>query len=93
MHDPVVPQQGASLFAETGDARKLSVENEARVRRILAQIAAATRPDDLNLPGYRFHELKGDRAGTYAVRATGNYRVTFAWDGRDAVDVDLEDYH
>jgi proteic killer suppression protein len=47
----------------------------------------------MNLPGYRFHGLKGTQRGRYAVDATGNYRVTFAWDGNDAVDVDLEDYH
>ena len=81
------------LFAETGDARKLSVENHARVRRILAQVDKASEPDELDLPGYRFHELKGDRRGTYAVNASGNYRITFRWDGQDAVDVGLEDYH
>lgn len=80
-------------FIETGDARKLSVENAGRVRRILAQIEAATRPEDLNVPGLRFHELKGERRGTFAVNASGNYRITFRWDGQDAVDVDLEDYH
>ena len=80
-------------FAETGDARRLSVPNDARVRRILAQLDAAARAEDLNLPGYRFHALKGERRGTFAVSASGNYRITFGWDGADAVNVDLEDYH
>lgn len=47
----------------------------------------------MNLPGLFFHALKGQEKGRYAVRVTGNYRLTFAWDGDDAVDVDLEDYH
>ena len=47
----------------------------------------------MNLPGWRFHLLKGDQAGRYAVDASGNWRITFGWDGQDAVDVDLEDYH
>ena len=47
----------------------------------------------MNLPGYRFHRLRGNRAGSCAVSVTGNWRVTFAFDGEDAVDVDLEDHH
>jgi toxin HigB-1 len=54
---------------------------------------AAMRPDEMNLPGYRFHRLKGDRAGTYAVTVSGNWRITFAFEGEDATRVDLEDYH
>ena len=45
------------------------------------------------LPGMRFHALKGKDKGRYAVDASGNYRITFAFDGEDAIDVDLEDYH
>ncbi|SFU84788.1 proteic killer suppression protein [Methylobacterium sp. 174MFSha1.1] len=85
--------KGLRLFAETGDTRKLSVENTNRVRRILVQLEAATSPEDMNLPGYRFHGLSGSRKGTYAVNASGNYRITFRWDAPDAIDVDLEDYH
>jgi proteic killer suppression protein len=47
----------------------------------------------MNLPGYRFHDLKGPAKGRYAVDASGNWRITFGWDGEDAIDVDLEDYH
>jgi proteic killer suppression protein len=81
------------LFAETGNARKLGVPNVRRVRRILNELEIARAPEDMNLPGYRFHALKGDRKGTFAVDASGNWRITFRWDGGDAVDLDLEDYH
>ena len=81
------------MFAETGDARKLSVPNSKRVQRILNELDIAKRPEDMNLPGYRFHPLKGSRAGVFAVDASGNYRITFGWSGEDAIDVDLEDYH
>lgn len=47
----------------------------------------------MNLPGYRLHGLKGQDTGRFAVNASGNWRITFAWDDIDAVDVDLEDYH
>jgi proteic killer suppression protein len=80
-------------FAKTGDARKLSVQNPKRIARILLQLDEAERPDDMNIPGYRFHQLRGDQKGRYAVEASGNWRITFGWAGEDAVDVDLEDYH
>ena len=81
------------LFAVTGDARKLSVPNAKRVRQILLALDIAKSPDEMNTPGLRFHALKGDRKGTFAVDASGNYRITFGWNGEDATDVDLEDYH
>ncbi|MDX2141995.1 MAG: type II toxin-antitoxin system RelE/ParE family toxin [Rhodospirillaceae bacterium] len=78
-------------YFETGKPRGLSVQNAARVRRILLVLDAATRPEGMNLPGYWFHALHGERR--WSVRVTGNWRITFGWDGADAVDVDLEDYH
>lgn len=80
-------------FAEQGDASKLSVPNVPRVERILEQLDEATEPEQMNSPGLRFHGLKGKDKGRFAVDASGNWRITFAWDGEDAVDVDLEDYH
>ncbi len=77
-------------FAEQGDAPKLNVPNVRRVERILEQLDEATEPEQMNSPGLRFHGLKGK--GRFAVDASGNWRITFAWD-EDAVDVDLEDYH
>lgn len=85
--------KGLKLYANRGDRSKLSIVNLRRLDAILERLAAAERPEDMNLPGWRFHALKGSMAGRYAVDATGNWRVTFAWDGADAVDVDLEDYH
>ena len=80
-------------FADKGDASKLSVQNVDRVRRMLAFLDGARRPEEINIVGYHFHQLAGDQAGRYSVRVTGNWRVTFGWNGDDAVDVDLEDYH
>jgi proteic killer suppression protein len=80
-------------LAEQGDASKLSVPNVRRVETILARLDGAMMPEDLNLPGYRFHGLKGKDKGRYAVDASGNWRITFGWDGKDAIDIDLEDYH
>jgi proteic killer suppression protein len=80
-------------FAETGDGSKLSVVNADRVRRMLVALNAARRPRDMDIPGYRFHALKGKAKGRYAIWASGNWRITFAWHDTDAVDVDLEDHH
>lgn len=80
-------------LAEQGDASKLSVPNLRRVETILARLDGAMMPEDLNLPGYRFHGLKGKDKGRYAVDASGNWRITFGWDGRHVIDIDLEDYH
>jgi proteic killer suppression protein len=80
-------------FAEDGNASKLSVQNPARIRRILLALDEARNPEALNLPGLRFHSLKGTSKGRHAVDASGNWRITFGWDGDDAIEVDLEDYH
>ena len=52
-----------------------------------------TKPEDMNLPGWGLHPLKGDRAGHWAVKVSGNWRVVFRFDGHDVRDVDLTDYH
>ncbi|HEV8030569.1 MAG TPA: type II toxin-antitoxin system RelE/ParE family toxin [Stellaceae bacterium] len=78
-------------YFETGRGSSLSVPNVARVGRMLRAIDAATRPEQLNLPGYHFHALRGARR--WSLRVTGNWRITFGWNGADAIDVDLEDYH
>jgi len=80
-------------FAESGDGSKLSVQNTDRIRRILLALDASKSADQMNVPGFRFHALKGKFKGRYAVDASGNWRITFAWNGDDAVEVDLEDYH
>jgi len=85
--------KGLERFATKGDASKLAVQNPARIARILTALNAATKPADMNLPGLRWHPLGKMAPGRYAVEASGNWRITFAWEGEDAVDVDLEDYH
>ena len=80
-------------FFATGDGRRLSVQNSRRVANILRALDDASRPEDMNLPGLRFHALVGRAKGRYAVDASGEWRITFAWIEGDAIDVDWEDYH
>jgi len=82
-------------YSATGNPKGLSVQKADRIARLLKALNAATRPEALNLPGLRFHALKGKDKdkGRYAIWASENWRITFGWDGVDAIDVDLEDYH
>jgi toxin HigB-1 len=82
----------SALFA-SGRTGPLPVENSARVSRMLRALNAAERPEDVNLPGFRIHSLSGRYKGRYSITVTGNWRITFGWDGQDAIDVDIEDYH
>lgn len=79
-------------FAVEGDASKLPVQKLDRVRLLLAALDAAGSPEAMNVPGFGFHGLQG-RPKRYAISASGNYRITFGFEGEDAIDVDLEDYH
>ena len=64
-----------------------------RLRLILGRLHAATSPQDMNLPGLFFHQLSGRYRGRFSVRVSGNWRVTFKFEGPDASVVDYEDYH
>ncbi|MFL6228788.1 MAG: type II toxin-antitoxin system RelE/ParE family toxin [Pyrinomonadaceae bacterium] len=80
-------------FFEIGSRRGVRADLSKRIRIRLDVIDAATSIRDIDLPGLRLHELKGDRAGTWSVTVSGNWRITFRFTGGDAHDVDLEDYH
>lgn len=85
--------KGLERFFTQSDRSGINAKQAARIQRLLDRLDAAAKPDDMNLPGYRFHPLKGDRAGFYAVSVSGNLRITFRFSDGDAVDVNLEDYH
>lgn len=89
-----ISSKSLKLFAIKGDASKLPVSGAA-VDRIEAQLTAldvATAAEQMDVPGWYFHRLKG-KPVRYSVRVTANYRLTFAFEPPDADDVDLEDYH
>ncbi len=85
--------KGLERFFTKSDRRGIDARQVDRIRRILDRLDAVARPEDMNLPGYRFHSLKGERKGAYAVSVSGNWRITFRFDQGDALDVHLEDYH
>ena len=85
--------RGLQRLFTGSDHRGIPAHFAARLERMLDRLDSATRADDINLPGYRFHPLTGDRKGSFAVSVSGNWRLTFRFQGEDAVDVQLEDYH
>lgn len=76
-----------------GDQSKVHADWRGRIRRILAALHAAVSPEELNIPGYRWHMLKGNRQGEFSVSVSGNWRITYKWDQQGPYDIDLEDYH
>jgi len=85
--------RGLERFFKKGDHRGIIAKSEVRTERILDRLDTVVRPEDMDIPGFKFHQLSGTRKGTYAVTVTRNWRITFRFDGKDAIDVDLEDYH
>lgn len=78
----------------TGEGRsRIDVQMHARIERILNRLEAATTPEDMNLPGLRFHRLQGRPPLRYAVSVNGPWRVTFSFEDGDAFAVDYEQYH
>jgi proteic killer suppression protein len=85
--------KGLKLLYDTGSTRGVQAAHAAKLRRILAALDAATRPGEMDQPGYRLHPLRGDLEGHWAVWVNGNWRVTFRFEGADAELVDYMDYH
>lgn len=80
-------------YWEKADASKIRPDWLRAVKLVLSAVDAAREPRALNLPGLRYHALKGDQVGRFVVDVSGNWRITFVSDDEDAVEVDLEDHH
>lgn len=78
---------------EKNDPTGVNPNARARLGRILSTLESAETLGDLDVPGFRFHALKGFDPRRYSMRVTGNWRITFAWQDGIASAVDLEDYH
>ena len=69
--------KGLRKFYEEGETRFLPAEQLSKIKRMLSALDSAQKPESMNLPGYHFHQLGGKRKGTYSVKVTGNWRITF----------------
>ena len=77
----------------TGKSRRWTKIARVAARRLQAVDFASAIEDLQNPPGNRLEKLKGDREGWWSIRINDQYRVTFRWDGKDAFDVAIVDYH
>lgn len=82
----------AQLFKDD-DRRKLPADQIDKIGRILARLNEAMTIQDMGLPGYRLHPLKGELASFWSVSVSGNWRIIFRFENGSAYDVDLVDYH
>ena len=94
MNVRTIRHRGLKRFIEDNDGRGIRPDLLNRTRNILAALIAASEMDALQgPPGWRIHQLSGDRAGTWSISVSGNWRITFEADGNEIVNLDLEDYH
>jgi toxin HigB-1 len=85
--------RGLKRLYETGDRSGIRSDLVDTIERVLLVLDSATTPQALNIPRYRLHPLKGDLKGFWSVTIRANWRVIFRFEGDNAFDVELIDYH
>ena len=85
--------KGLRQLFEDDNAKGVNAEHVRKINQILAVLHAAETIDAMRLPTFRLHELKGNFKGYWAVTVRANWRIIFKFQGGEALDVDLVDYH
>jgi proteic killer suppression protein len=85
--------RGLKRLYESDDRSGIRPDLVDVVERILTALDAASTPQALDIPRYRLHPLKGDLKGLWSVTVRANWRIVFRFEGTDAFDVELIDYH
>jgi proteic killer suppression protein len=85
--------KGLKNFFEKNDTKGINPNHAPKINRILTRLDYAEAIQDMNLPGYRLHPLKGDLKNLWAVDVNGNYRITFRFEDGNAYILDYQDYH
>ncbi len=85
--------KGIKQFFANGSKAGIQPAHAARLARQLRQLNDARVPADMNMPGWKWHALSGELSGQWSVWVNGNWRLTFAFEGEDAILVDYRDYH
>lgn len=89
-----VRNRGLKRFIEDDDERGIRRDLVDRVRRVLTALLSVETIEGLEgPPGWRIHQLTGDRSGTWSISVSGNWRITFELAGAEITNLDLEDYH
>jgi proteic killer suppression protein len=84
---------GLEKFFQTGSKAGIQPAHAKRLEDQLAALNAANKPLGMDLPGWNLHPLQGEFAGHWSVKVNGNWRMTFRFEGEDAILVDYRDYH
>ncbi|WP_296834296.1 type II toxin-antitoxin system RelE/ParE family toxin [Thiomicrospira sp.] len=85
--------KGLKLFYETGNHAGIQAKHAKKLRMQLAAIDTAQQVEDISLPGYALHPLKGERTGIWSISVSGNWRITFEFRDGNAYILNYEDYH
>ena len=85
--------KGLRKLFESGVSSGIQPQHATRLRQILALLETAESIQDMDLPGLNLHELRVQRKGIYAIKVSGNWRITFKIINGDILDVNYEDYH
>ncbi|CAI8693269.1 peptidase [Burkholderia metallica] len=85
--------KGIQRFFESGSTAGIQAAHMSKLKRLLSALNRAKSPNDMNQPGWRLHPWKGTGDGVWSVDVNGNWRLTFEFDGEDAVLVDYLDPH
>jgi proteic killer suppression protein len=85
--------KGLEQFFKTGSKSGIQAKHAKRLKLILGRLNASVAPEDMNLPGLYLHQLSRARSDIWSVRVSGNWRVTFRFNGEHAEIVNYEDYH
>lgn len=80
-------------FFDTGSVAGIKPYHKQKLRMRLTVLDTATSIEDMNLPGFRLHPLKGDRKGLWAVDVSKSWRIIFKFQDGNVYVVDHEDYH
>lgn len=84
---------GLEKFFFTGSKAGIQPDQAKRLSIQLSLLNVATAPLQMNQPGWDWHSLQGDLAGHFSVKVNKNWRLTFAFEGEDAILTDYQDYH
>lgn len=85
--------KGLEAFYRSGTTKGIQAAHAAKLGRVLGLLDVAAGPEDLNLPGFKLHPLKGTLKSHWSIWVNGNWRVTFRFLGADVELVDYQDYH
>jgi proteic killer suppression protein len=84
---------GLEEFFKTGSKRGIQPAHAAKLAKQLLNLNNAAAAEDMNIPGWGLHPLRGKLQGHWSIRVNGNWRITFFFEGTDATLVDYLDYH